>query len=508
MKTGEITVLDEPSLIFAHDQRLVDPRDGLSLFGPWDLGRPSQPKSISYGIVGTPEGIQAFSAWAKLLHGPVLNDYEPGKDIEPTDVLWPPFPGFEAATGAVLPDKAVWERPLASANLDTLSRHPDPHLRTAGVVNEYYNALRIGNTRDEEVRVLFCVVPEFIYQRCRSKSAIAKADAVGSKTPRGVISDRKKGQGDLFEATPDFDAYQFSVDFRRQLKAKAMEFRAPIQIIRETTLRLNNEKQFGERNLSPVSDRAWNMAATAYYKAGGKPWKLDTARPGVCYLGLAFKRAEQSGSNACCAAQMFLDSGDGIVFLGEFGPWFSPKDHQFHLNRQAAKNLLAGALQTYRDQQGGPLTEIFIHAGSEVSEEEFKGFQEACPLGVKLVAVRIRQDGRGVRLFRQGTRPVLRGSFLKLSDTTGLLWTNGFKERIRTYDGWEVPVPQRITIQHGQANIEQVARDVLALTKLNYNACKLGDSMPVTVHFSDAVGEILVNNPKTQKPKPNFKYYI
>jgi hypothetical protein len=69
-------------------------------------------------------------------------------------------------------------------------------------------------------------------------------------------------------------------------------------------------------------------------------------------------------------------------------------------------------------------------------------------------------------------------------------------------------VPQRITILHGQADIEQVARDVLALTKLNYNACKLGDSMPVTVHFSDAVGEILVNNPKTQKPKPNFKYYI
>ena len=49
---------------------------------------------------------------------------------------------------------------------------------------------------------------------------------------------------------------------------------------------------------------------------------------------------------------------------------------------------------------------------------------------------------------------------------------------------------------------------VLSLTKLNYNACKLGDNLPVTVHFSDAVGEILVNNPKTQAPRPNFKYYI
>jgi len=205
---------------------------------------------------------------------------------------------------------------------------------------------------------------------------------------------------------------------------------------------------------------------------------------------------------------MFLDSGDGIVFLGEFGPWYSRDSKQFHLTRQAAKNLLSGALQTYHEQEGGPLTEIFIHAGSEISGDEFKGFQDACPAGAKLVAVRIRHDERGIRLFRNGSRPVLRGTFLKLSETAAVLWTNGFKERLRTYDGWEVPVPLRITILHGQTEIELVARDVLALTKLNYNACKLGDSMPVTVNFSDAVGEILVNNPKTQKPKPNFKFYI
>jgi argonaute-like protein implicated in RNA metabolism and viral defense len=103
---------------------------------------------------------------------------------------------------------------------------------------------------------------------------------------------------------------------------------------------------------------------------------------------------------------------------------------------------------------------------------------------------------------------VLRGTFIKVSEKSGYLWTSGFKERIRTYDGMEVPVPMKIDVLHGDANVEGVARDVLSLTKLNYNACKLGDSLPVTVHFSDAVGEILVNNPKTQTPRPNFKYYI
>ena len=69
-------------------------------------------------------------------------------------------------------------------------------------------------------------------------------------------------------------------------------------------------------------------------------------------------------------------------------------------------------------------------------------------------------------------------------------------------------MPLRIDIQHGEADIVQVATDILSLTKLNYNACKLGDSQPVTVGFSDAVGEILVSNPDIKTRRPQFKFYI
>ena len=51
-------------------------------------------------------------------------------------------------------------------------------------------------------------------------------------------------------------------------------------------------------------------------------------------------------------------------------------------------------------------------------------------------------------------------------------------------------------------------RDILGLTKLNYNACKLGTSLPVTVGFSNAVGEILISNPAVKHYLPQFKYYI
>jgi hypothetical protein len=104
--------------------------------------------------------------------------------------------------------------------------------------------------------------------------------------------------------------------------------------------------------------------------------------------------------------------------------------------------------------------------------------------------------------------PVIRGTFWKWNDRSGYLYASGFKPRLATYDGWETPLPLRIDVQHGKAPIEQVALDVFGLTKLNYNACKLGEGKPVTVKFSDNVGEILISNPTVTDRRANFKFYI
>ena len=104
--------------------------------------------------------------------------------------------------------------------------------------------------------------------------------------------------------------------------------------------------------------------------------------------------------------------------------------------------------------------------------------------------------------------PVMRGTFWALSERTGYLFGSGVVPRLGTYPGAESPVPLRIDIQHGASDIYQVARDILALTKLNYNECKIGDSEPVTIGFSGAVGEILVSNPTVLYRSPKFKFYI
>lgn len=494
-----VLYLDEPGLQFASGQHTSDPHDGLAMFGPYSQGQPSHPQTPVYMVIGAPEGVRAMRNWAEAMN----------RSFAVPDVrkhrLWPPYPGFQVSFGS------QWSaEPAACYELDRnklleASRKQDSHERCFAVVEQFMEAFEKARKQDAKIGVAICVVPDEVKVNCRPESRIA--DPTDAGITRKQKKSRQHGQLELFE-TFDPEQYKLSPDFRRQLKARTMRYDIPLQIVQESTLRLSDTTEFGERRLTRLSDRMWNLGTALYYKSGGKPWKLDTAREGVCYIGLAFRRVGDSPKTACCAAQMFLDSGDGIVFLGEYGPWYSPDNHQFHLTRAAAKKLLHGVLKTYSDLDGRPLKEVFLHCRSSIGGEEFAGYQEACPPDCKIVGVRVRNEAYGPRLFRDGKMPVIRGTFLKTTERSGFLYAAGFKPRLATYDGWETPVPLRIDIQHGDASIEQVAADILGLTKLNYNACKLGDSQPVTVGFSDAVGEILISNPTVIDRRPNFKFYI
>lgn len=495
--------IPEPALEFRYAQRSVDPKVGLSIFGPHDADLPSHPRNISWGVVGTKNGISLASRFFRLAQSPIFSETA-SKNAR----LWPAFPGFHAAFYASMADRPTRSYELDNSKLVTASMNLDPSRRAYDVVNQYLEGISHIVQSEDPLHVVICSVPDIIYENCRPKSRIG--DGTGERIPFAERRRRAEGQTDLL-GSYEVEMYRYSVDFRRQLKARAMESRVPTQIILESTLSTGEVSgQFESRGASPLSDRAWNIGTTVYYKAGGKPWRLSTTREGVCYVGIVYRKTDAVIGNrtACCAAQMFLDTGDGVVIRGDFGPWFSPSTGQFHVDRRAAQTLLTKVLDTYALLEGKPLREVFLHYRATISDEEYNGFKSACPSNVKLVCIRVRREEDESRLYREGTRPVIRGAFFQVNYRRGYLWTTGFKPFYSTYDGWETPVPLRIDVEHGDEDIIQVATDILGLTKLNFNECKYGDSNPVTIGFSDAVGEVLVSNPTITNPSPRFKFYI
>jgi hypothetical protein len=74
---------------------------------------------------------------------------------------------------------------------------------------------------------------------------------------------------------------------------------------------------------------------------------------------------------------MFLDSGDGLVFKGAMGPWYSRDRKEFSLTEGAACDLVRRVVSTYKELSGAPLKELFIHGRKRFDEAEWRGFRAA-----------------------------------------------------------------------------------------------------------------------------------
>ena len=417
--------ISEPRLLFKHSQKIEHPQDGLFLYGPLDE---KHPNVIRAGVIGTSEGIRKYSDWVAKIQSLVCPDNNASSI---------PFPGFEAAFGA------KWDPEPYSCieiNEGALLKTIHSKNRSEGVynaVNVYLEAIQKFIVEEDNIPDFwFVVIPEQIYTFGRPKSIIPKPEQLPSKiTITKKQSDELIKWPSLFdeynlEAEEAAEVYRYQKDFRAQLKARLLNDKQIIQIVRETTIAPTES-----RKLQDEATVAWNLCTTAFYKAGGRPWKIADVREGVCYIGLVFKKSstDPENNNACCGAQMFLNSGEGLVFKGALGPWYSTTNKEFHLDKESASKLIQTVLEAYsKNHNNQKPKELFIHGKTRFREGEWQGFVLAVPEGTKIAGVRIiKASGARLKLFTNHKYPVLRGMALKVNDRRGFLWASGFIPRLQ-----------------------------------------------------------------------------
>lgn len=492
----------EPRLIFGHGQSDEYTRRGLYLYGPLDSDEPSG--SLRYGFCGTPEGLALLRSWSELMQRFIPARYREGSPSRHPV----PFPGFQAAynTGWPLDPIAscVLDRAKVLQTIVTGGRHE----AVTKTVDLFVEVILTHLRRDEKRPPFwFVVVPDDVYEYGRPNSAVpSQLRQKGSVRISRSRAARLRQAPDLFE---DFNAqayvFDYHNDFRRQLKARLIKERIAIQIVRESTF------SRAERNLEDEATIAWKLSNAVFYKSEQLPWRLSHVRSGVCYVGLVFKRLKVGfeKGNACCAAQMFLSSGEGVVFKGAVGPWYSTDKKEFHLPKAEASALLELVLDEYRRKHNREEPkELFLHSSYRFDDNEWAGFTTVCPADTKLSAIRIVDGHRDLKLYREGSYPVLRGTSVRLSQRSGLLWTTGYVPDLRTYLGMETPNSIHIEVSRGEIDLETVFSDIMGLTKMNFNSCHFNDRLPVTIRFANAIGDILTAARQDSVPPLPFYYYI
>ncbi|MBW1667009.1 MAG: hypothetical protein JRJ66_02930 [Deltaproteobacteria bacterium] len=502
MISNKLEKLDEPELMFGYNQTTFDPRDGLTLFGPFTRTKVTD---INIGIIGTRLGIKRLVRWLERIQKPV-------KSLD-NDIARPFFPGFESVFEIRINFNAIKTIEIDRQQINEYLKYTDGHVRIFYLVTLYADELvKYGREEEEPVQVWFVVIPDDIYMFGRPKSRVPVTE---ESVRIGLKTWYSKTQPTFIKEIEELQqAYLFEKHFHNQLKARLLKDKIITQVVRESTIAY---KDFVTRKGKPKRDLAkfesaiaWNLSTALYYKVGGLPWKLAKVREGVCYVGLVYKRDEtaRDEKTACCAAQMFLDSGDGLVFRGNIGPWFNPENKQYHLSKDSAYQLLDKALQTYYEKNNFEYPkEMFIHAKTYFDDEEWNGFVEACNNKSNILGIRIRDD-RVFKLFRDYQYPILRNMMYQCDENMAFLFTRGFIPRLETVLGLETPNPLSAEICRGDADLRIVCQDILALTKLNYNTCIYGDGKPVTLRFADMIGEILTAGPTPEDEVLPFKHYI
>jgi hypothetical protein len=495
----EFSLLDEPLLLFGHDVGDTSPKRGLAAAGPAGLGSSQHPSHILVGLVGTGHTQEKAKDFLNLCKGPIL-----GSETSPRQV--PGFPGV-SHDSVFKTDLEPIESHLGritTSDLQSVIANPDPVDGFKNAVEMLTGKVQLLCENDSPPDVIVCALPTELVDYCQDagKKIVATASPKDKLFAKLLKIEKDKGQkhllGGLFQDTSEPSDF-VGRNLRRALKARTMKWQRPIQIGLETSL-------FSERS-QPTATKAWNLCVALYYKAGGAlPWKAEGLNPETCFIGVSFYRhlLEDSFEMHTSLAQVFTGEGDAFVLRGHKFQWNQKKTP--HLDEAGAESLLQLVLSKYGELKGGVPRRIVVHKTSKFYENELAGFRKGLKTVKEYDLLSIQQTG--VRFFRVGAYPPLRGTLCEVNRKSHFLYTMGYMPDLGTYPRGYVPEPWQLIDHHGDNTPRKLFKEIMSLTKMNYNNADIADGEPITLKFARKVGEILSYIPENELPHPSYRFYM
>jgi hypothetical protein len=469
----KLSILEEPELEFGGGSRHLDIRFGIKDHGPFDLQLARAPKQVRVGLIGSAVSVEGVARWLEKCAQGI-----PQKQTKQPN-LFPAFPAMSATTSfcCEFVTDASHTRTLTSSALEAVSDVSD-------------NARRV-----EAAAELFIKEVEFLAEN-GSPSVIMCALPM-----------------ELLEALSQENTGTGRKDLHHLLKARTMQWRIPIQLILPGTYdesKAKKQKRAGTpRPLQDEATRAWNIFSALYYKAGGTPWRLlrDPAQLSACFVGISFFESLDRSKLTTSMAQVFNELGEGVVVRGGAAS-LSKEDRQPHLSGEDCHRLITEALAKYRDVHRTLPARIVIHKSSPFSLDEEAGAKKAINDARIEIFDLVHVSDSEIRLYRDGVYPPLRGTFLETSARSGVLYTKGSVPFFETYPGMYVPKPVSIKIAAGDQTPFSHAKEILALTKMNWNSTQFDGGMPLTLTAAHSVGNVLKHCNEGQRIEPRYSFYM
>jgi hypothetical protein len=468
-----LSILEEPELEFGGGGRHVDIRFGIKDHGPFDLQAPKAPKEVRIGLIGTAETVEGTSRWIEKCSQGIAQK----ESRQPN--LFPAFPPVTSTSSfcSEFSTDPTRTRILSSNAIEAVGRVEGIALRIQRAAELFIKEIEFL-VENSNHSVIMCALPLDLLE---------------------LLFEERTGPG--------------RKDLHHLMKARTMEFRIPIQLILPSTYdesKARKQKRAGTpRPLQVEATRAWNIFSALYYKAGGTPWRLvrDSGELSACFVGISFFQSLDRSRLTTSMAQVFNELGEGVVVRGGAAS-LSKDDRQPHLSGDDCQKLVADALARYHDVHFTLPARVVIHKSSPFSLEEEAGAKRAIQEARIAIHDLVHLTDSEIRLYRDGVYPPLRGTFLQTSARSGVLYTKGSVPFFETYPGLYVPRPVSIKIAAGDLTPLTHAKEILALTKMNWNSTQFDGGMPLTLTAAYSVGNVLKYCGENQRIEPRYSFYM
>lgn len=482
-----LSFIEEPELQFGTSKH-IDIKFGILNYGVLDFDKEEAPRKINLGIVGTNDTIEKFLEWTEECKNPIEAKKSNKK------YLFPAFPGFRSdhAFYSEIICNSNFQRKISSADLAKIADLNTKDERINAAVELFLNEIEYLAETKLTIDVIVCALPlQFL------------------KTVELAINNEVDDHEEQQEEEKDS-----KIDFRKLLKARALKYRIPLQIVLPSTydesvkrkLKVNSD---AEGSLQDKATRAWNFFTALYYKAGGVPWRLIRSPEDYqsCFIGISFYRSLDEATIQTSVAQVFNERGEGIIIRGGHAKT-SKEDKQIHLDEAGAKTLISNSLKKYRHEHKTLPARVVIYKTSDYDQNEINGMVAAIrDENIEMFDL-ISLSKSFLRLHRVGKYPPLRGTLWNLEDEQSILYTKGSVDFYQTYPGMYIPKTLKLKTHYSDQTKTSIAREILSLTKMNWNNTQFDNSWPITIKAARQVGDILKYIDNEGYVEPSYCFYM
>ena len=309
------------------------------------------------------------------------------------------------------------------------------------------------------------------------------------------------------------DDVQGDFDLHDTLKAACAGQGIPVQILNDDAL-----SYFCRCSV------AWRLSLAMYTKVGGVPWKLAGFESRHAYVGLSYclRKGTRSKFVTCCS-QIFDAEGTNLRFLLYESPDGLYEGDNPYLSREDMRRVMARTIDLYQRQKSGPPTRLVVHKTTPFRNEEIDGCIDA--LGsvddLELLTVSKGTPWNGIRIDAPRTKgakgdaamyPVERGTVLPLGGFDYAIWSQGNASGIGTgsyfKEGKGIPHPLLVTRFLGTGGAHSSARELMGLTKMNWNNDSLYDRLPVTLSYASVLARVVKRLGSLSSTPYDFRFFM